>query len=81
MVSQEIIFLESRLAALTDRTLDGVKTRSRAQWLEQGEKPSRYFFKLEKERIAKSEVKSILNSDGFEVSAHDELEAAHMDFY
>jgi len=26
-------------------------------------------------------VKSILNSDGVEVSSRDELEAAHMDFY
>lgn len=48
MVSHEIIFLESRLAALTHRTLDGINTRSRVQWLEQGEKPSRYFFRLEK---------------------------------
>lgn len=80
-VSHEILFLESRLAALTDRMLEGVKTRSRAQWLEQGEKPSRYFFKLEKERMAKSEVKSILNSDGIEVTSRDALEAAHVDFY
>ena len=80
-VSHEIIFLESRLAALTDCALDGVKVRSRAQWLEQGERPSRYFFKLERERIAKSEVKSILNSDGIEVFTREELERAHVDFY
>lgn len=47
-VFHEITFLESRLAALTDRALDGVKTHSRVQWLEQGEKPSRYFFRLKK---------------------------------
>ena len=80
-VSREIIFLESSLAALTDHALNGIKTRSQAQWLEEGEKPSRYFFKLEKERIAKSEVKLIYNSDGAEVSTREELEQAHIDFY
>ena len=32
-------------------------------------------------RIAKSEVKSIYNSDGAEVSTREELEQAHIDFY
>ena len=40
-VSREIIFFESSLAALTDHALNGIKTRSQAQWLEEGEKPSR----------------------------------------
>ena len=80
-VSHEIILLESRLAALTDQALNGIKIRSRAQWLEQGEKPSRYFFKLEKERIAKTDVKSIHDSDGVEVSTREEIENAHVDFY
>ena len=76
-----IISIESCLAALNDSAMEGVKTRSRAQWLEEGEKPSRYFFKLEKERMEKNYVKSIYNSDETEVFGREEIEAAHVDFY
>ena len=41
-VSPDIVFIESQLAALTDRAAEGVKVRSRVQWLEEGEKPSRF---------------------------------------
>ncbi len=80
-LSAEIISIESRLSALNDRAMDGVKIRSRAQWFEEGEKPSRYFFKLEKERMEKNYVKSIFNSDGVEVFSREEIESAHVDFY
>ena len=50
-VSSEISELESELKALTLKKLDGSKVRSRVQWLEDGERPTRYFFKLERERF------------------------------
>ena len=80
-VSPEIIFTESQLAALTDRVSEGAKIRSRAQWLEQGERPTRFFLKLEKERVERNHVTSILNSDGVEVSSRENVEKAHVDFY
>lgn len=55
-LSTEILIVESHLAALVDRSLEGAKTRSRVQWLENGERPTRFFFKLEKERYEKNEV-------------------------
>ena len=75
------MIVESHLAALVDRSLEGVKTRSRVQWLEDGERPMRFFFKLEKERYEKNEVKSILDFDGIEVFTREEIESAHVDFY
>ena len=80
-MSPEIIFTESQLAALTDRISEGAKIRSRAQWLEQGERPTRFFFKLEKEHVEHNHVTSILNSDGVEVSSREDVEKAHVDFY
>ena len=59
----EIISIESCLLALNDSAMEGVKTRSRAQWLEEGEKPLRYFFITEKERTEKNYGKSIYYSD------------------
>lgn len=44
-VVAEIATLESRLKSLTLRDLEGVKVQSRAKWLEEGEKPTRYFFR------------------------------------
>lgn len=79
-VSPEIVFIESQLAALVDRASECAKIRSRVQWLE-GEKPSHYFFKLEKERYEWNQVNTILNCDGVEVSSREELEKAHVEFY
>ena len=58
-VSSEISELESELKALTLKKLDGSKVRSRVQWLEEGERPTRYFFKLERERFDCNIVTSI----------------------
>ena len=40
----EIVTLEARLFALFNLEIEGVKTRSRICWIEEGEKPTRYFF-------------------------------------
>ena len=77
----EIVALDSQLKSLTFRDLEGVKTRSRAQWLEEGEKPTPFFFKLERERAERNSLSSILNSDGIEVFSRDEIERAHVLFY
>jgi len=61
--SPEILATESHLAALVHRSLEGAKTRSWAQWLEEGEKPTCFFFKLERERIEKNEVKVNFGSE------------------
>ena len=66
--------MDSQLKSLVFRDLEGVKTRSRAQWLEEGEKP-------ECERIEHNSLTSILNSDGNEVFSRDEIEHAHVLFY
>ena len=80
-LASEIASLEAQLSALDFQKMEGAKIRSRVQWLEAGEKPSRYFFKLEKERNEKNYVNSILDVNGIEVSDHVEIEQAHVDFY
>ena len=59
-VSSVISELQSELKALTLKELDGSKVRSRVQWLEEGERPTRYFFKLERERFERNTLTSIL---------------------
>ena len=80
-VKNEIIELETYLSQLFDRQLEGSKIRSRAKWLEEGETPSRYFFRLENERHAKVSVSSVFNVDGVEVSSFPEIMNVHNNYY
>ena len=72
---------ESDLQALNLAQHEASKIRSRAQWLEDGEKPMKYFFSLETTQADKNSVKVIYNSDGHVVSSQREIEDAHHDFY
>ena len=60
---------------------DGIKIRSRAKWLEEGEAPSRYFFKLGRERFDRNFVSSIYDPNGTEVFDCAALMNAHESFY
>ena len=80
-IASEIASLESQLKVLMLKELEGSKIRSRVQWLEEGEKPTRYFFKLERERFERNFISSIFDSDGNEVFTRAEMEEAHVQFY
>ena len=80
-VKAEIFRTETDLNAIYMQEMEGFKIRSRAQWLEQGEIPSRYFFQLERERVSKCSIDSIYNADGVEVRSQVDISRAHVDFY
>ena len=79
-VKAEIASLELELKLLVSAELEGSKIRSRSRWFERGEKPTRFFFQLERERSSRSSVSSILNSDDVEVFTRPEIEQAHVFF-
>ena len=80
-VKTEIRELETYLNQLFARQLEGSKIRSRAKWLEEGEVPSRYFFRLQNERYVKAFVSSVFDASGNEVSSLPEIIEAHTAFY
>ena len=80
-VKAEIASLKLELKLLVSAELEGSKIRSRSRWLERGEKPTRFFFQLERERSSRSSVSSVLNSDDVEVFTRREIEQAHVSFY
>ena len=80
-VSPVIRDLENKLKDLVLNELSGAAIRSKARWLEEGEKPSRFFFKLERERIQRNSISSVLNSDDVEVFSHTEIEHEIVHFY
>ena len=80
-VNEEIMECEARLRALIERDLAGAKVRRRAEWIEKGEKPTSFFFRLERNREQKHFTASILDMDGNEVTDQKDIEKAHVDFY
>ena len=48
------------LKAIEDRSVEGAIIRSREQWLEIGEKPTKYFYQLEKQRQACNSINELL---------------------
>ena len=57
-VKAEIASLELELKLLVSAELEVSKIRFRSHWLERGEKPTRFFFQLERERSSRSSVSS-----------------------
>ena len=55
--------------------------RSRAEWIEKGEKPTSFFFRLDRNRDLKHFIASILDMEGNQVHTQKEIEKAHVDFY
>ena len=79
--SSEIRDLECSLSSLATQEAEGAKIRSRAKWTEEGEKPTRYFFRREQQRAAKNTFESLLNSQGQETSSQADMESILTDFY
>ena len=77
----EIKQCENNLAALISRDSEGVITRSRTKWIEEGEKPTRYFFQLEKERAIKNTFLSVFDENGVEHSDQKSIERIQSMFY
>ena len=76
-----IKYLQNALSALVLQEAEGVKIRSRAQWIEEGEKPTRYFFRLENKRAAKNSFISLFDTNGVEKSTQSDLENILTSFY
>ena len=72
---------ECRLKAPRTKQVEGIIIRSKAEWLEEGERPSRYFFNLHKIKAQRSHISSVYDSNGIEVFSQDDIEKAHVDFY
>ena len=73
--------LERSLHALISKESEGAKIHARAKWVEQGEKPTRYFFRLERARADKNSFESLYDVNGVEKSVPAELETILADFY
>lgn len=76
-----IVSLESALSSLVLHEAEGAKIRSRAQWFEEGEKPTRFFFRLENRRAQSNSFDSLLDANGIEKTEQSDIEAILTNFY
>ena len=76
-----VIDLENRLSLLVSKEAEGTLIRSRPRWFEEGEKPTRYFFRLEKTCAASNSFTSLFDENGVEKNSQDDLEKILTHFY
>lgn len=79
--SDEVKRVKSRLADIEKQEIEGIAVRSRADWAEQGEKSTKYFFDMEKERAKLKQISHIKLNDGTIVDSRDEVCQEVTDFY
>ena len=73
---EEINLLEdkrNRLQEIRKNTIDGVMIRSRCRYEDLGEKPSSYFFNLEKRNFTNKVITKIIENDGQECLTTEEI--------
>jgi hypothetical protein len=69
--------LEHELQTTTENRIAGCKIRSRAAWIEDGEKPTRYFFELERKKQTAARITELQTRNGLARSDKDILAVAH----
>lgn len=72
--------LEQQINQLVTTRIEGVKVRSRATWFEEGEKPTKYFFNLERAKQDQACI-SKLSTDNGEVTSNEQILAESRRFY
>ena len=80
-VGEEILKMEGHLKALVAEEFEGVKVRSRAEWIEDGERPSRFFFNFMREREKANRMEVLKDSGGVERTVQEEMLGVVEDFY
>ena len=68
----EYTTLKEDLCLIYENKAKGAIIRSKTKWIEQGEKPTKYFFNLEKRNYNRKTIKSLKRADGELIT--DELE-------
>ena len=72
---------KDQLQLIREKKLKGTLIRSRARWVEQGEKGSRYFCNLENRNFVSKRMSSLLDKDGNEITDFDKINNEVLQFY
>ena len=72
---------KEELQSLREKKLRGTLIRSRAKWIDQGEKTSKYFCNLENRNFVSKRMTSLIDSEGNEVTDFDKVNNEVLQFY
>ena len=78
---RELEEVNKKLISLREDKIRGVMTRSRAQWLEYGEKPTPYFFSLENSNYIDKTIKEIEKTPDHVITKQEEILEEVKTFY
>ncbi|PJE77965.1 hypothetical protein CI610_03104 [invertebrate metagenome] len=73
--------LKSELEDLRENQMNGLLIRAKAQWIESGEKPTKYFCNLEKRNYVNKNITKIIQGDGKIINDQDDLLNEIKNFY
>ena len=69
----ELNLLQQELSNIRETKLKGSFIRSRAKWIDEGEKPTKYFCNLEKQHSSSKTIPYIINNDGRSICDQKEM--------
>ena len=72
---------KEELQSLREKKLRGTLIRSRAKWIDQGKKTSKYFCNLENINFVSKRMTSLIDSEGNEVTDFDKVNNEVLQFY
>ena len=78
---QELFNAEHLLNELLNKEMEGIIIRAKLQWVEQGEKSTRYFMGLEKSNQGKKSLIDIINDEGIPLRSQERIQKHTVKFY
>ena len=72
-INEQLNNLKTRLEEIRKYELEGLILRSGAKWIEDGEKPTKYFCNLEKRNYVNKTVSMLINDNGNEITEQQQI--------
>ena len=80
-MQNDILKIENELNKTYDYKAKGAQIRSRAEWIENGEKSTKYFLSLEKIRQNKKNIRKLTSADGRTLTQPSDILKEQVNFY
>ena len=78
---EELHLLQQELSDIRDIKMKGSFIRSKAKWIDEGEKPTKYFCNLEKQHSSSKTIPYIINNNGHNIYDQNEILAEAASYY
>ena len=81
MAQEELNDANKKLQVIRESKIEGIKLRAKAQWVEQGEKSTKFFLQQEKSIFVNKTIKELAREDKSRISDQEEILGYIKDFY